>query len=90
MIHEYTWDDSFPIIRYHPCIKYQIPADPEIDGTDTFIVAESMKFDLPGIQLWNSNKQVFPDLNSKPTQLSNSFPTILDGQSENNPTINIE
>ena len=34
----------YPIIRYHPCIKYQIPADLEMDGTDTFIVAESMKF----------------------------------------------
>ena len=50
-------------IRYHPCIKYQIPADPVIDGTDTFIVAESMEFDLSEIQLWNSYKQVFPDLN---------------------------
>ena len=71
MIHRYKrWYDFFPIIRYHPCIKYQIPADPVIDGTDTFIVAESMDlsesqlwFDLPEIQLWNSYKQVFPDLN---------------------------
>ena len=68
MIHGYTWVDFFPIIRYHPCIKYQIPADPVIDGTDTFIVAESMEFDLSKlwempIQLWNSYKQVFLDLN---------------------------
>ena len=63
MIHRYIEYDLFPFIRYHPCIKYQIPADPVIDGTDTLIVAESMKFDLSEIQLWNSYKQVFPDLN---------------------------
>ena len=67
MIHRYKrWDVFLPIIRYHPCIKYQIPADPVIDGTDTFIVAESMEFLKYGrseIQLWNSYKQVFPDLN---------------------------
>ena len=68
MIHRYKRYDDFSIIRYHPCIKYQIPADPVIDGTDTFIVAESMEFDLSKlwempIQLWNSYKQVFPDLN---------------------------
>jgi len=79
MIHEYRWElkNFFPIIRYHPCIKYQIPADPEIDGTDTFIVAESMKFDLSRIKLWNSYKQVFPDLNLEPNQFSTPFFTIL-------------
>ena len=55
MINGYRWNylswDFFPIIGYHPCIKYQIPADPEIDGTDTFIVAESMKFNLNDIRL---------------------------------------
>ena len=67
MINAYNIDT---IIRYHPCIKYQIPADPVIDGTDTFIVAESMEFlnsnygpSSYEIQLWNSYKQVFPDLN---------------------------
>ena len=64
-------------MRFHPCIKYQIPADPEIDGTDTFIVAESMKFDLSRIKLWNSYKQVFPDLNLEPNQFSTPFFTIL-------------
>ena len=62
MINAYNIDT---IIRYHPCIKYQIPADPVIDGTDTFIKAESMKssYGRSKIQLWNSYKQVFPDLN---------------------------
>ena len=27
---------------YYPCIKYKDPADPKLDGTDYFIVAESM------------------------------------------------
>ena len=27
---------------YYPCIKYKIPADPKLDGTDYFIVVESM------------------------------------------------
>ena len=27
---------------FYPCIKYEIPADPQLDGTDYFIVAESM------------------------------------------------
>ena len=55
-MHEYQWPYSnkpyipIPIMRFHPCIKYQIPADPEIDGTDTFIVAESMKFDLSEVK----------------------------------------
>ena len=29
---------------YYPCIKYKKPADPKHDGTDYFIVAESMNF----------------------------------------------
>ena len=29
----------------YPCIKYKIPADPKLDGTDFFIVAESMNFE---------------------------------------------
>ena len=31
---------------YYPCIKYKSPADPELDGTDHFIVAESMHLKL--------------------------------------------
>ena len=27
---------------YYPCIKYKIPADPKLDGTDYFIVAETV------------------------------------------------
>ena len=43
------------ITSYYPCIKYKISADPERDGTDNFIVAESMKFDTWkfNIQSWN-------------------------------------
>ena len=79
MLYEYHWekDTFFPFIRYYPCIKYKIPADLENDGTDTFIVAESMKFDLSRIKLWNSYKQVFPDLNLEPNQFSTPFFTIL-------------
>ena len=55
MMYENQWAYSnyiqIPIMRYYPCIKYQIPADPEIDGTDNFIVAESMKFDLNDVRL---------------------------------------
>jgi len=29
---------------FYPCIKYKYPADPKLDGTDYFIVAESMHF----------------------------------------------
>ena len=31
---------------YYPCIKYQIPANKTIDGTESFVVAESMLFDI--------------------------------------------
>ena len=30
---------------YYPCIKHKDSADPKLDGTDYFIVAESMHFD---------------------------------------------
>ena len=41
--------------HYYPCIKYKIPADPDNDGTDHFIVAESMKFNFTKFdtQSWN-------------------------------------
>ena len=40
---------------YYSCIKYKIPADPDNDGTDHFIVAESMKFNFTKFdtQSWN-------------------------------------
>ena len=63
MIYESRWEydggwniRNIPIIRYRPCIKYRILADPEIDGTDTFIVAESMKFHLNDIQSRDSDR----------------------------------
>ena len=30
---------------YYPCIKHKDSADPKLDGTDYFIVAESMHFE---------------------------------------------
>ena len=36
---------STPIIDpFYPCIKYKVPADPKLDGTNYFIVVESMKY----------------------------------------------
>ena len=29
---------------YYPCVKYQIPADSVLDGTDTVYIAESMHY----------------------------------------------
>jgi len=39
---------------FHPCIKYKIPADPQLDGTDYFIVAESMH-----LNWWNFEEEYF-------------------------------
>ena len=36
------YSDKIVIGPYYPCIKYKRPADPKHDGTDYFIVAESM------------------------------------------------
>ena len=36
------YNDGSVIDPYYPCIKYKSPADPKYDGTDYFIVAESM------------------------------------------------
>ena len=33
------------ITSYYPCIKYKASADLESDGTDNFIVAESVNYD---------------------------------------------
>ena len=43
-------DDDIVMDPFYPCVKYQKTADPKLDGTDYFIVAESMhlegKYDL--------------------------------------------
>ena len=38
----YNWTDVLAMNPFYPCIKYKIPANPQLDGTDYFIVAESM------------------------------------------------
>ena len=35
-------DNGIVMDPYYPCIKYKKAADPRLDGTDYFIVAESM------------------------------------------------
>ena len=56
MLRDYD-TDKIIINPYYPCIKYKDPADPKLDGTDYFIVAESMRlneFDfLPNIALFD-------------------------------------
>ena len=42
-----TWTETI-IDPFYPCVKYKKPADPKLDGTDYFIVAESMH--LKGIK----------------------------------------
>ena len=41
-LYEYLTDKIHP---FYPCIKYKLPADSQLDGTDYFIVAESMHQD---------------------------------------------
>ena len=41
-------DLSNPYLESYPCIKYKLPADSQLDGTDYFIVAESMHQDWFG------------------------------------------
>ena len=36
-----TWTETI-IDPFYPCVKYKKPADPKLDGTDYFILAESM------------------------------------------------
>ena len=36
------WTNQAVMDPFYPCIKYKSPADPILDGTDYFIVAESM------------------------------------------------
>ena len=42
--------DEIVMDPFYPCVKYKKSADPKLDGTDYFIVAESMhlerKYDL--------------------------------------------
>ena len=40
----YTLSDEIVLDPFYPCVKYKIPGDLELDGTDSFIVAESMGF----------------------------------------------
>ena len=45
LVSEYViMDTQMSFISYHPCIKYQMPADSKLDGTETFFIAESMHF----------------------------------------------
>ena len=37
---------------FYPCIKYKMPADPQLDGTDYFIVAESMNLITSTFPTW--------------------------------------
>ena len=42
MLRDYKKTQEIVMDPYYPCIKYKDPADPKLDGTDYFIVAESM------------------------------------------------
>ena len=44
------YNDGSVIDPYYPCIKYKSPADPKYDGTDYFIVAESMHLNWENFQ----------------------------------------
>ena len=35
---------------FYPCVKYKKSADPKLDGTDYFIVAESMHLKRMGVE----------------------------------------
>jgi len=39
-----SWNNKIVMDPYYPCIKHKDPADPKLDGTDYFIVAESMHY----------------------------------------------
>ena len=41
-IQEYPW--VHPFDPFYPFIKYKIPADPKLDGTDYFVIAESTRW----------------------------------------------
>ena len=37
--------DEIVMDPFYPCIKYKLPADPQLDGTDYFIIAEKMQWE---------------------------------------------
>ena len=37
-----NWSNEIIMDPFYPCLKYKKSADPKLDGTDYFIVAESM------------------------------------------------
>ena len=37
-----NWSDEIIMDPFYPCLKYNKSADPKLDGTDYFFVAESM------------------------------------------------
>ena len=45
------------ISPYYPCIKYKIPADQKLEGSDHFIVAESMHLSLKGLRRDSARKK---------------------------------
>ena len=46
----FPWDQNF---SYSPCVKYHIPADPVLDGTDRIYIGESMHF----WEFWDHDRQ---------------------------------
>ena len=50
-------------VSYYPCLKYRIPANKDIDGTDSFMVAESMKFDVVSEGIKNKFSKTFYTMN---------------------------
>ena len=42
-VHREDYTGKIVMDPYYPCIKYKDPADPKLDGTDYFIIAESMR-----------------------------------------------
>ena len=45
-VHRESDTGKIVIDPYYPCIKYKDPAYPTLDGTDYFIVAESMRLNV--------------------------------------------
>ena len=43
-------DDDIVMDPFYPCVKYQKTADPKLDGTDYFIVAESMNLNYDDVE----------------------------------------
>ena len=42
----------------YPCIKHKIAADPELDGTDYFIAAESILWESIPFDAWNEERKL--------------------------------